>query len=348
MTTRTLLIALLACLAVANPPAGAAITPEPLPFTESWSDVNSISVDDDWSAVPGITGYRGDGLGNGPGADPRTIAADGASTPVDVIANRTNPAALLVGGVAEFELHDSVVALQPTSTADAPHLVLRVDTTGLGSITVAYNLRDVDASIDNAAQPVALQYRVGGRGAYANVRGSFVADATSGPRLATLVTPVRAVLPPAAADKPLVEVRIITADARYSDEWVGIDDISINAVPVDRTPPSLSVSVAARQKLARVLRYGIRANVRADEPARVQIELALTARLARRLALPVVVGRSVTSLPPRVTRTIATTLSRNARRKLARLRTFRLILRATATDKAGNAAREARTIVVSR
>jgi hypothetical protein len=192
--------------------------------------VNSISVDDDWSAVPGITGYRGDGLGNGPGADPRTIAADGASTPVDVIANRTNPAALLVGGVAEFELHDSVVALQPTSTADAPHLVLRVDTTGLGSITVAYNVRDVDASIDNAAQPVALQYRVGGRGAYANVRGSFVADATSGPRLATLVTPVRAVVPPAAADKPLVEVRIITADARYSDEWVGIDDISINAV----------------------------------------------------------------------------------------------------------------------
>jgi hypothetical protein len=348
MKTLMLLIALVACVSLAGPPAAAGAASEPLPFTESWFDVGSISVDDDWSAVAGITGYRGDGLVDGAGADPRTITADGASTPVDVIANRTNPAALLVGGVAEFELADPVVALQPTSTADAPHLVLRIDTTGLGSITVAYNLRDVDASIDNVVQPVALQYRVGGTGSYANVPGAFVADATTGPRLAAMVTPVRAVLPAAAVDKSLVEVRIITADAQYSDEWVGIDDVSITAAPVDRTPPSFSVSVAARQKLARVLRYGIRAKVRADQPARVRLELRITTRLARRLALPIVVGRSVAALPASVTRSIATTLSPRAHRKLARLRTFRLMLRATVTDAVGNAARGTRTIVVSR
>ena len=80
-----------------------------------------------------------------------------------MIANQTNPNTFTNGGVAEFDgIPNPVVALQGSGTADAPHLVLALDTTGLANVSVAYNLRDIDGSADNAVQPVALQYRVGG------------------------------------------------------------------------------------------------------------------------------------------------------------------------------------------
>ena len=66
----------------------------------------------------------------------------------------------------------------------------------------------------------------------------FVADATTGPNLATLVTPVSTTLPAAADNQPLIQVRIITTDAVGSDEWVGIDDIQIQAFGSGPTNPT--------------------------------------------------------------------------------------------------------------
>ena len=107
-----------------------------------------------------------------------------------------------------------------------------LNTTGQSNITVAYNLRDIDGSTDNAVQPVALQYRVGNSGNFTNVPAGFVADATTGPSLATLVTAVNAVLPAAANNQPEVQVRVITtANAVGNDEWVGVDDIAITGTP---------------------------------------------------------------------------------------------------------------------
>ncbi|MFN0278122.1 MAG: hypothetical protein ACKVRN_05905, partial [Pyrinomonadaceae bacterium] len=37
-------------------------TPQTLPFTQDWTNAGLITVDDDWSGVPGIIGYRGDDL----------------------------------------------------------------------------------------------------------------------------------------------------------------------------------------------------------------------------------------------------------------------------------------------
>jgi uncharacterized protein len=77
-------------LALALPgSAGAA-----LPFAQGWSDTSLIAVDDNWSGVAGVAGYRGDGLVGGTGVDPQAIVVDGAGTPVDVLANQANPAAL--------------------------------------------------------------------------------------------------------------------------------------------------------------------------------------------------------------------------------------------------------------
>jgi hypothetical protein len=202
-----------------------------LPFAQGWSDTGLISRDDDWSGVAGVVGHRGDGLTSVPGADPRLLVADGAGTPVDVNANETDPRAVgLAAGITEFELPDPVLALQGSATAGAPHPVVSLDTRGRSGVTVSYRLRDIDASSNaNAVQAVALQYRVGAGGDFAAVPGGFVADATTGPGTATMVTPVSAELPAAADDQPLVQLRILTTDAVGQDEWVGVDDIEVEA-----------------------------------------------------------------------------------------------------------------------
>ena len=214
------------------------------PLAQSWSDTSLIRPDDDWSGVPGIVGYRGDGLAAAPGTDPRDVVADGSGTPVDVAANRTDPGAIgLAAGVAEFELPDPVVALRGSATASAPQLVIALDTRGRAGIGVRLTLRDVDGAADSE-QPVAVQYRVVGAGDFANVPGGYVADATVS-RIDTdsvtregddLETPVRVTLPAAADNARLVEVRVLTANAVGRDEWVGVDDIEVTAATV--SPPA--------------------------------------------------------------------------------------------------------------
>src|SRR5262249_44520549 len=51
-----------------------------------------------------------------------------------------------------------------------------------------------------------------------------------------LVTPVNVSLPAATWNQPLVQLRIITTDAVGSDEWVGVDDISVTATAGDQAP----------------------------------------------------------------------------------------------------------------
>lgn len=235
---RSAAVALLACSMC--PAALADTTPQTLPFSQDWSNASLITTDDDWSGVPGIVGYRGDSLTGGTGTDPRTIVADGSGTPLDVNANETNPDTFSSGGIAEFDaLPNPTVALQGSGTADAPYLALHLNTTGQTGITIAYNVRDVDGSADDAVQQVALQYRVGSSGDFTDLPAGYVADATIG-GTATTVTPVSVPLPQAAENQPLVEVRIITTNAPGSDEWVGIDDISVTAGAADAAPTVLS------------------------------------------------------------------------------------------------------------
>lgn len=205
-------------------------TPQPLPFAQEWSNAALITANDDWSAAPGIVGYRGDGLTAATAVDPQIVLA--SSTVVDVNANQTSPNTFTTGGVAEFALANPVVALQGSGTARAPHLVLHLDTRGKQAVRVRYVLRDIDGSGDNALQPVALQYRIGSSGNFINVPSAFVADASTGPNQATLLTAVDVVLPADVNDQAEVQLRIITTDAAGSDEWIGIDDITIDGEPI--------------------------------------------------------------------------------------------------------------------
>ncbi len=221
------------------------VSPQTLPFSQNWSITSLITVNDDWTGVPGIVGYRGDGLTAANDIDPQTVLGE-STLVIDVNANQTDPNAFITGGVTEFELSDPVVALQGSATADAPYVQLYINTTGMQDVPISYNLRDIDGSIDNSVQQVALHYRVGSTGNFTNIPAGYVADATTGPSLATLVTPVNVTLPAEANDQPLVQIRIMTTNATGSDEWVGIDDISIGSlVPkmqIGKTAPA-SVNV---------------------------------------------------------------------------------------------------------
>jgi predicted extracellular nuclease len=230
-------LVLVTALVLAASPAVADSTPQTLPFSQNWTNTGLITTNDVWTAVPGIVGYLGDYTAASPTAvDPQTLLTDWTTVAIDVIANQSSTA-ITNGGVAEFDgIADPTVALQGSGTADAPFITLYLNTTGFTSVQVAYNLRDIDGTADNAIMPVALQYRVGSSGDFINLPAAFVADATTGPSLATLVTPVSVTLPAACDNQTLVQLRIMTTNAVGSDEWVGIDDVSITGTAGDQAP----------------------------------------------------------------------------------------------------------------
>ena len=84
-----------------NDRLGADGTPQPLPFSQDWSNTALITTLNDWAGVPGIIGYRGDGLTSTTGVNPQTVLADGSATPFSVLVNQTNPNTNTSGAVAE-------------------------------------------------------------------------------------------------------------------------------------------------------------------------------------------------------------------------------------------------------
>ncbi|HYP41572.1 MAG TPA: PQQ-binding-like beta-propeller repeat protein [Chloroflexia bacterium] len=247
--TAALLAFGLACLALldhnAAPVAFANNTPQGLPFSQNWSVTTLIQVSDDWTNVPGIVGFSDDLPGTTTGVDPQTILQPFTTT--RVMANQGTPDTLTAGGVAEFDrgvVTNTVIALNGSGSADAPNIVIYLNTSGFTNTTVTYNLRDLDSSTDNAVQQVALQYRVGNTGNYTNIPAGYVADATTGPSLATLVTPVNVMLPITANNKPLVELRIMTTNAVGNDEWVGIDDINVTGTAIVQWNSTVSAGAA--------------------------------------------------------------------------------------------------------
>lgn len=216
-------------------------TPQPLPVSQDWTNIALLSTLDSWLGVPGIEGFRGDTLTAVNDVDARTVLAADDPGVVDVNVNQTNPDTFTTGGVTEFHLANPVVALTGSGTADAPYLRLTLTTTGVAAVRVRYTLRDLDGSTDNAVQQVALHYRVGTTGTWTDVPAAYVADATSGPSLATLVTPVDVVLPPATGNQPVVQLRILTTNATGNDEWVGVDDLVVEPATAP-TAPSFSAA----------------------------------------------------------------------------------------------------------
>ena len=221
-------------------PASADLTPHALcpsgtaaNFSQNWTNTGLITLDDNWSGVPSIIGYRGDAMAGAAGVDPRTVTGDGTVT-VDVNANRPNPDIFNTGGVTEFEIANPTIALIGSGTARGPHIVITLNSTGTSATTLAYTVRDIENTTDNSVQSFNVQYRVGTSGAWTNVPGGYIADASVGPSL-TQDTPVVAyALPTGFNNAGTVQLRFMTMDATGNDEWLGIDDIVVT--PTSRPP----------------------------------------------------------------------------------------------------------------
>lgn len=212
-------------------------------FFQDWTNTELITTANDWSGVDAIVGYRGDGLSSPSGKNPALVTGD--STVVNVIANQANPNTLTSGGIAEFQLDDPTIALQGSGTGQAPGIVLYLDASGRQDLQFSVDLRDIDGSADNSIQPVAVQYRIGDTGAWTTIAST--PDASSGPAQATQVTHLDVALPAAANNQSQVELRVLTADAVGSDEWIGVDNIRVTsqAMQADHTPPQLASSSPA-------------------------------------------------------------------------------------------------------
>ena len=218
-------------------------TPQPLPFAQDWSNAGLITANDDWSGVPGITGFLGDdgATTTAPyaGGDPQTLTAATIGTSVDVVANTASNNSSN-GGVLEWAIANPVVGFAGSGAADAPHIQIYLNTTGLQNIQVSYLLRDIETSADNSVQPVALLFRVGNAGTFTNVPGAFVADASTGG--ATQDTPISVALPGSANNQPEVQLRLITINAAGNDENIGVDNINITGSPLGDDAPSVTTT----------------------------------------------------------------------------------------------------------
>jgi uncharacterized protein len=232
----------LAVLVVAAVMAIGNSTDQTLPFTQNWTNTALISANNDWSGVPGIRGFLGDITAtNTTAVDPQTLTADvGATTTDFVFANQTiNPSAFISGGPAEFETGSDLggnptVAMQGSGSADAPHLIIYINSIGKQTLLLGYNLRDVDCQTNTAIiQQFNAQYRVGGAGAWTNIAGAYTSNASDGlGSSCTKVTPVFVPLPAACNNQSDVEIRIMTTNAVSSDEEIGVDDITVEGTDI--------------------------------------------------------------------------------------------------------------------
>lgn len=202
-------------------------------FLQDFTNIGLITTANDWSNVPSITGYLGDiSAGTATGVNPTTLTGPALGA-VNVTPNTTsgNPSG---GGVYEVTIAgDTMVAFNGSGTADAPSLVVYLDSTGRDQVKVDFDIKDLDPT-DNAIQPIAVQYRTSPTGDWINVPGGYLADVTG--TGATLVTHVSLTLPSGASNQPGLEVRILTTNAVGNDELVGIDNIAVVSQPLVVVP----------------------------------------------------------------------------------------------------------------
>jgi hypothetical protein len=221
--------------------------------------VDQITRNDDWINIPGVEGYCGSGLTNTHGVDPRTVlgteysnnALPGASPCVN--ANKGNPSAYNGSGVTEFDSGDYLAIGFQGNVQNNPYLTFFLNTTGQNDIRMSYDVIDIDGGNNDSVSQMALQYRVGETGNFANLPDGFVADATDGNRVSGRITKVYVTLPPAALNQPKVQLRILTTFAagisgsQTPNEWIGVNNIVISNVTA---PTAASVSVSGQVKSA--------------------------------------------------------------------------------------------------
>jgi hypothetical protein len=240
---------------------------------------NLITSNNDWTAIASVEGYEGRGLTATHGVNPQTILGteftnnllpNAGNTQIN--ANKGNPNAYNAGGLTEFDTGLPLAFGFQGNVQANPYMVFYLNTTGRTSVTMSYEVIDIDNGSNNSVSPLALQYRIGQTGNFTNISAGFVADATDGPNLSGRVTYRSVVLPPACSNQAQVQIRLITTNAADStgssapDEWIGVNNIVITAL----APSAANATIGGRVfspsgrplSGARIMMYDATGNVR--------------------------------------------------------------------------------------
>lgn len=236
-----------------------------LTLTVSEATKDNITTNNDWSKIPSVEGYCGDGLTTNPGTDPRTVtkteyannalpAPSNARVGTCVNADKGNPSAYNGSGITEFDRPKDPKNMAfgfQGNVQNNPYLVFYLNTTGQTYVRMSYDVIDIDEGNNSSYSQMALQYRVGETGDFINLPDGYVADGTDGPNVAGRITSVSVTLPPAALNQPKVQVRIISTFAsdgpgstsQTPNEWIGVNNVIISNVAA---PTAASVTVTGR------------------------------------------------------------------------------------------------------
>ena len=205
--------------------------------------------------------------------DPQTRARPARSRPSTSIANQTTHG-FATGGVAEFHLTNPAVALNGSGTADAPNLVLTLDTTREDRHHGLLQPPRHRRLGGQRGQPVALQYA-----------RRIVGAATPTFRGLRRGRHDRAVLrhaghagqrhaPPQADDQPLVHVRDHDERRPENDEWTSASTTSSDTAPTSRRPTRRRSSPRTTPRTARSdVADELERHVTFSEPVAVEREL---------------------------------------------------------------------------
>jgi tripartite motif-containing protein 71 len=117
----------------------------------------------------------------------------------------------------------------------------------------------------------------------------------------------------------------------------------------DTTAPRIKLGGRAAQRSRRVAHGGLALRIATDEGARVTLKAVLPRALARRLGVrSASIGRATVDLAAQGAQGVRLRLSARARRALLRASRARIVVRASAADKAGNRSSASLTIAVRR
>lgn len=209
------------------------------PFSQDWSDITMITTNNDWSNVPSIIGFLGDYAALTPvNVDPRTLDTMDNSTISVVAQGNANSSP---GAVYEIENGNPTIALHASGSADAPFLLLHLDSSQRRNVQVRYRLRELDA--DNAPNQVVLQFRTGVAGAWTNVADTYVQFSSSADEVYEIAT----TLPATADDRPVLQLRVITTNATGSDSMIGVDDILVTSESIYPELPFDQIALVGQQ-----------------------------------------------------------------------------------------------------
>jgi subtilisin family serine protease len=127
----------------------------------------------------------------------------------------------------------------------------------------------------------------------------------------------------------------------------------IVAPAVDATAPTVSAAVTGRGALRALLAGKLTVATTASERAAMRVELRVDAKTAKKLHLTtrstaVTIATGTASLTKAGRTPVRLRVSAKAKRALARVRSVKVSLRATATDAAGNGRTRAKTLTITR